>query len=147
MHYQYAIKKLEPKQEFMSVVYSSEGYPDYNKNFWVIQFDEQHLKKIIEESAQVAVSFWDRWSKHPEAVALTATTVKAEYVPHVAPEIVGAELAEIEREDRNRHLANTDWWVLPDTPEPTQSQLDYRQALRDVPQQAGFPEHIEWPTL
>jgi hypothetical protein len=52
--------------------------------------------------------------------------------------------AEIRCEDM---LKQTDWWVLSDTPEPTQEQLDYRQAIRDVPQQSGFPDNINWPTL
>lgn len=147
MKYQYTIRKLEPKQEFMSVVYSAEGRPDYHKNFWVVQFDEPHLIKLIEESAEVAVSFWSRWEDHPESVALSRSLGDAEYVPYVAPEITGPELAKIERENRSQRLAETDWWMLSDTPEPTQAQLDYRQALRDVPQQDDFPEHIEWPTI
>jgi len=24
---------------------------------------------------------------------------------------------------------------------------DYRQALRDIPEQAGFPEDIDWPPV
>ena len=36
--------------------------------------------------------------------------------------------------------------MMSDTPEPTQAQLDYRQALRDVPAQAEFPQNIVWPT-
>ena len=51
-----------------------------------------------------------------------------------------------ERAKRNSRLARTDHWVMSDTPEPTQAQLDYRQALREVPQQAGFPQNIVWPT-
>ncbi len=39
---------------------------------------------------------------------------------------------ELLREKRNQLLEQTDWWVLPDRT-PTQSQLDYRQALRDLP--------------
>jgi hypothetical protein len=35
------------------------------------------------------------------------------------------------REKRNRLLAETDWWVLPDRTS-TQAQKDYRQALRDI---------------
>ena len=147
MKYQYTIRTLEPKQEFMSVVYSAEGYPDYNKNFWVVQFDEPHLVNLIEQSAEVAVNFWNRWDDHPESVALSRSLGEAEYVPYVAPEITGPELAKIERENRDNLLAETDWWVLSDTPEPTQAQLAYRQALRDVTSQAGFPEHIKWPTI
>lgn len=57
------------------------------------------------------------------------------------------ELRQAVRSGRNAALAETDWWMLSDTPAPTQAQLDYRQALRDVPQQAGFPYSYEWPEL
>jgi hypothetical protein len=50
------------------------------------------------------------------------------------------------RYDRAILLQETDHWVMSDTPEPTQAQLDYRQALRDVPAQAEFPRNIVWPT-
>lgn len=48
-------------------------------------------------------------------------------------------------EARNLLLAETDWWALSDQT-MTQEQIDYRQALRDVPQQDGFPLNITWPT-
>lgn len=46
---------------------------------------------------------------------------------------------------RNDKLSATDWCALSDvtmSPEMT----TYRQALRDIPQQAGFPHSITWPT-
>lgn len=46
---------------------------------------------------------------------------------------------------RNDLLAETDWWANSDRT-MTQAQIDYRQALRDVPQQDGFPTDITWPT-
>ena len=49
------------------------------------------------------------------------------------------------RFERNRLLAETDWWAVADRT-MTQAETDYRQALRDVPAQAGFPENITWPT-
>ncbi len=55
------------------------------------------------------------------------------------------ELAESLRRDRNMFLAETDHWVVADRT-PTQEQLDYRQALRDVPQQEGWPHNAVWPT-
>lgn len=36
------------------------------------------------------------------------------------------------RTERDRLLAETDWWMFSDTATPTQAQLDYRQALRDI---------------
>ena len=46
---------------------------------------------------------------------------------------------------RDMLLAETDWWAVADRT-MTQAEIDYRQALRDVPQQAGFPENVTWPT-
>jgi hypothetical protein len=55
------------------------------------------------------------------------------------------EYKEVFRNKRNRLLKETDWWAVSDRT-MTQAETDYRQALRDVPQQAGFPIHITWPT-
>jgi hypothetical protein len=41
-------------------------------------------------------------------------------------------LIECIRNFRDSLLKQSDWWVLPDRT-PTQAQLDYRQALRDLP--------------
>ena len=49
------------------------------------------------------------------------------------------------RSQRNRLLAETDYLALSDTT-LTSDMATYRQALRDVPLQAGFPDNITWPT-
>ena len=48
------------------------------------------------------------------------------------------------RSARNQLLVYTDWWALPDRT-MTAEQTAYRQALRDITNQAGFPENITWP--
>jgi hypothetical protein len=51
------------------------------------------------------------------------------------------------RIERDKRLAATDWTQHADIPQATKDKwAPYRQALRDVPQQAGFPETIDWPT-
>lgn len=51
------------------------------------------------------------------------------------------------REKRDAELAATDWTQMPDVPQATKDKwAPYRQALRDVPQQAGFPDNIQWPS-
>jgi len=45
---------------------------------------------------------------------------------------------------RNFKIAETDWWVLPDVT-PSQAQLDYRQALRDITQTYTSLEDVVWP--
>jgi len=47
-------------------------------------------------------------------------------------ELKAAEPMRLLRIERNRLIAETDWWVLPDRT-PTSEQLAYRQALRDLP--------------
>lgn len=46
---------------------------------------------------------------------------------------------------RNMLLTATDYWCLSDRT-PTQAQIDYRQALRDITAQSGFPDNVVWPT-
>ena len=53
--------------------------------------------------------------------------------------------SEAYRKKRNRLLAETDVWGLSDYP-VTAEQTAYRQALRDVTNQAGFPSDFTWPT-
>jgi hypothetical protein len=55
-------------------------------------------------------------------------------------------LAESVRNYRAELLAETDWTQLADVPQAIKDLwATYRQALRDVPQQAGFPENVTWP--
>ena len=56
-----------------------------------------------------------------------------------------AFLTSQERRIRDGLLKETDLWGLADYPS-SQAQLDYRQALRDITDQAGFPENTTWPT-
>ena len=51
------------------------------------------------------------------------------------------------RAQRNALLAQTDWTQATDVPQALKDKwAPYRQALRDVPQQAGFPMNVTWPT-
>jgi hypothetical protein len=51
------------------------------------------------------------------------------------------------RAERSAKLAATDWTQGADTPQATKDKYaPYRQALRDVPAQAGFPNTVVWPT-
>lgn len=57
-----------------------------------------------------------------------------------------ALLADLVRGNRNALLASTDWTQQPDVPQATRDKwVAYRQALRDVPQQPGFPSDVVWP--
>tara|TARA_R100000406_G_scaffold95277_2_gene89102 strand:+ start:808 stop:1158 length:351 start_codon:yes stop_codon:yes gene_type:complete len=49
------------------------------------------------------------------------------------------------RTERDRLLAETDWWASSDLT-MTAAQTTYRQDLRDIPSQSGFPSNVTWPT-
>lgn len=69
--------------------------------------------------------------------------------PYVEPHVFDEDeiLAENIRLDRDIRLKTTDWTQLPDTPDPLKKKYaEYRQALRDIPQQPGFPHDVIWPT-
>ena len=48
------------------------------------------------------------------------------------------------RQERDDKLSESDVYALADR--ITQEWKTYRQALRDVPSQDGFPDNITWPT-
>lgn len=67
---------------------------------------------------------------------------------NIAPYVPPSEekLAEEIRVQRDYLLSSSDWSQLPDVPEAIREPWAvYRQALRDIPQQEGFPYTVEWP--
>jgi len=68
----------------------------------------------------------------------------AEYEPPPPP-TYEEQSAEV-REKRDRLIAETDWTQAADIPQATKGKwMPYRQALRDVPEQTGFPFEVAWP--
>ena len=85
-----------------------------------------------------------------EWVALTKKEIESHLNPVPTPE----QLADTARAERDRLIESVRWRIerhsdelaLGSEPtEPLVPLLQYVQALRDAPQQAGFPEYIEWP--
>jgi len=51
------------------------------------------------------------------------------------------------RTQRDALLSQSDWTQVPDAPVDQSAWAEYRQALRDVPEQAGFPQEVVWPQI
>jgi len=72
-------------------------------------------------------------------------------VDRIVEEAINNELPqdELDRITRDDLLSISDWVVVKHTelgePIPQEWQ-EYRQALRDITEQAGFPGNVEWPT-
>lgn len=75
-----------------------------------------------------------KWFTKYTAVDLDAAAVDARQASNV-------------RADRNRRLAECDWTQLADAPVDQAAWASYRQALRDIPAQVGFPWNHTWPAL
>ena len=56
-----------------------------------------------------------------------------------------AEQAKAMREQRGEKLKDSDWTQVADAPVDKATWATYRQALRDVTAQSGFPWTITWP--
>ena len=50
------------------------------------------------------------------------------------------------RTERDAKLTSCDWTQVIDAPVDQEAWAAYRQALRDIPSQEGFPNTINWPT-
>ena len=64
------------------------------------------------------------------------------------PEPTVQELASSVRSQRDAKLSATDYLVASDypiSPEDLEAVKAYRQALRDIPEQSGFPKNVQWP--
>ena len=84
-----------------------------------------------------------------DGVTVTPNTEAWEAWKAEQPDPSEALAAEV-RAQRDTLLSKTDWTQMPDSPlndEAKAAYQTYRQALRDVPQQEGFPKTVEWPEL
>lgn len=69
-------------------------------------------------------------------------------VQEYEPEVTDEQLASRARQKRDRLLAECDYCVMPDYPSTEEGLATvkvYRQALRDITEQSGFPREIDWP--
>ena len=61
-------------------------------------------------------------------------------------DVYNEQLAEDARARRTALLFDSDWTQIPDVPVSIRDQWTvYRQELRDITAQPGFPRNIDWP--
>ena len=84
--------------------------------------DRDGLEKIVQDNLPV----WLAYAKAQETEQLAANA----------------------RTQRDKLLSDTDWTQTDDAPlssEDKESVRKYRQALRDITAQSGFPQEVKWP--
>jgi hypothetical protein len=91
-----------------------------------------HTKEFNVVAEQVNNAWVEKW---------VATDVSAEEIAQRTE-----NQANNVRAERNQKISDCDWTQLPDAPVDSAVWSVYRQSLRDVPSQAGFPWNVVWPT-
>ena len=100
----------------------------------------------------------DGWKPHDEDTEKLVTcapyvesgrvyTVKVEPISQADIDSKNQIKADEVRAERNQKLAESDWTQLPDakTTVNTEAWATYRQQLRNITEQTGFPWNVEWP--
>lgn len=120
------------------------AWVNYDKNTELLEADGYLPVVVIEETtAEKPIVKYRQINGQIEQYAETAP------VPSV-PEPTEEQQEMQVRAQRNSLLTLCDWTQLPDAPltdGEKQEWAEYRQALRDVPEQTGFPDAVIWPSI
>lgn len=108
-----------------------------------------YIGQIFEETYPPEAAVWcnshgDRYIKEIEKTAEGKRQFQIVAVPEPTTEEIAAQV----RAKRDALLAETDFLMMPDYPlgeEDSAALKTYRQELRDVPTQDGFPTEVTWP--
>lgn len=111
--------------------------------------------EFLAENGAMRVDGWKPHNEDTEKLVTCAPYVENDrvYVVRVEP-ISQADTdaknqlkADEVRTERNQKLAESDWTQLPDakTAVNTGAWASYRQQLRNITEQPGFPWNVEWP--
>jgi len=129
------LRKENPNTSFPKII-SDERLAEYSV-FPVSRTDEppidERTQKVFESNVPVFVN--GAWLLNWEIVEKTQEEID-EYDNQKINSI---------RSERNGLLSECDWTQLPDAPVDKSAWATYRQALRDITAQAGFPDSVEWP--
>lgn len=102
------------------------------------------LRKFVAEQPEL----WREKHIDNDDGSLKAITIEA--IPQPTPEELLQRKEEEVRAKRNMLLSQTDYLVSGDYPISEEDLVvvkQYRQELRDIPEQPDFPEEVVWPTL
>ena len=137
--YSYEILSTDAQTGTMEVRYTRTGHEPVLVALPLPRVWEE-LKDVVAAYAPLAV-----WEAEETVFATVQVGASGEVDLSVAAPV--ADLAAQVRAERDLRLMQTDWIYLPDVtpPEDIAAWKAYRQALRDVPQQVGFPGEVRWP--
>ena len=169
----YEIVTASPQELKISIRYYKDECPDYWVNCNITDFSEDHIHRMAEAKASLAERFWQDIEALPDSVELSASTgtVKEKVLVDMPEFDEVTQNVELSWTDSETQTTQT--WTVTDKPDDdkavsirakrdallrdtdhhglsdvtmSEAMTTYRQALRDIPQQSGFPASITWPT-
>ena len=148
MNITYKIENYYADEQRAFVVYFSGDLPPMGA--WVCvtpEMSETEVKNAVVAAAPVHK--WTTPATNTIVENLIGIEKSATYVAPQVPEPQPADIAQQVRQQRNNLLRLSDWTQTLDAPIAAEQQAQwqtYRQALRDITGQAGFPDEVVWPT-
>ncbi len=138
---EYPVTEFDIRARFPDTSFTTEfssGLPDgYVRVQPAGQPAEDALKVITQGQPALVDGVWTQvWTQTDKYTAEELAAQQAD-----ATEAKKLEVRDI----RNSKLADCDWTQVADAPVNKQAWANYRQALRDITSQAGFPWTITWP--
>jgi hypothetical protein len=111
--------------------------------------------EFLAENSAMRVDGWKPHNEDAEKLVPCAPyvengrvyVVKVEPISQADTDAKNQLRADEVRAERNQKLAESDWTQLPDakTTVNTEAWALYRQQLRNITEQPGFPWNVEWP--
>jgi Phage tail assembly chaperone protein len=135
--YTYEIIAVDENARCMEIVYTSPTHGVMHVGAR-LPFEGETVEQVV-----VMFSPVREWRQREMAVVAPDVGVSGEITD---AEPAPIPLADQVRAKRGYLLVASDWTQVADAPVDQAAWAEYRQALRDVPEQEGFPENVVWPT-
>lgn len=150
MNFTYEIKKYNKDTASALVLYTPEDSSLEPKYKWVSVLSSWNAEDIKAEIIKVFPKYLWESANNTAIKELLETSIEASYSTPVVEEYTptSEELAEEARSKRKGLLFDSDWTQLADAPLTAEQKAaweTYRQGLRDITNQVGFPTEISWP--
>lgn len=139
--------KLVPEHENLVAIYWNNGLGTIEQKTGLTENDMFDEAKYDEYVAPY-VEQWEAEIERLKAIEEEKMAEEARQAAEAAADNAENDIEAAARNERNRRLLESDHLMLPDYPideETRQAIIAYRQALRDLPEQEGWPENVEWP--
>lgn len=119
MNYTYTVRRVEPKQQFVGIVYHVEGRDDFFKNFATDDFSSAAIDQLVSDFAPEVAAYWaayDAASEDSEVEAGSSgsgSTLLKVYVDAPEADIDREELVESWVDDLEAGTSTQTWAVVP----------------------------------